>query len=40
MAGHKRGIEAAIEILTDYPQFPILFVTAYEALFGDILKAR
>lgn len=38
MAGHKSGIEAAIEILTDYPLFPILFVTAYEALFSDIVN--
>ena len=38
MVGHKSGIEAGIEILTDYPLFPILFVTAYEALFSDILN--
>ena len=38
MGGHKSGIEAAIEILTDYPLFPIFFVTAYEALFSDILN--
>ena len=38
MAGHKSGIDAAIEILTDYPLFPILFVTAYEGLRRDILN--
>lgn len=38
MAGHKSGIDAAIDILTAYPLFPILFITAYEALFSDILN--
>ena len=38
MTGHKNGIDAAIEILTEYPQFPILFVTAYELLRKDILS--
>lgn len=38
MAGHKNGIDAAIEILTEYPLFPILFITAYEQLRKDILS--
>ena len=38
MVGHKSGIDAAIEILTAYPLFPILFITAYEVLFSDILN--
>ena len=38
MTGHKNGIEAAIEILTKYPLFPILFISAYEQLQGDILN--
>jgi DNA-binding NtrC family response regulator len=38
LAGPKSGIDAAIEILTAYPLFPILFVTAYEQLGNDILK--
>ena len=37
LTGHKNGIDAATEILTDYPQFPILFITAYEQLRKDIL---
>jgi CheY-like chemotaxis protein len=38
MAGHKSGIDAAIEILSDYPLFPILFISAYEQLCQDILN--
>ena len=38
MAGHKNGIDAAIEILTVFPLFPILFITGYEQLFSDILE--
>ena len=38
MTGHKNGIEAAIEILTKYPLFPILFISAYEQLQEDILN--
>jgi CheY-like chemotaxis protein len=38
MAGHKNGIDAAIEIFTNYPLFPILFLTAYEKLSEDILN--
>lgn len=37
MTGHKNGIDAAIEILSEYPQFPILFVTGYNQLGKDIL---
>lgn len=38
MDGHKNGIDAAIEILTKYPLFPILFITGYEVLHRDILN--
>lgn len=38
MTGHKNGIDAAIEILTEHPQFPILFITGYEQLRKDILS--
>ena len=38
MDGHKNGIDAAIEILTNYPLFPIVFITGYEVLRRDILK--
>src|SRR5919108_1613286 len=38
MAGHRSGIDAAIEILTKYPFFPILFITGYEQLFSDLLN--
>ena len=38
MTGHKSGIDAAIEILTEYPIFPILFITVYEQLHRDILS--
>ncbi len=38
MEGHKSGIDAAIEILTEYPLFPILFITGYEQLFKDIIN--
>ena len=37
IAGQKSGIDAAIEILTEYPCFPILFVTAYDQLYKIIL---
>jgi hypothetical protein len=29
MAGHKSGVDMAIEILTIYPLFPILFIKGY-----------
>jgi DNA-binding NtrC family response regulator len=35
--GVKTGIDVAIEILTKYPLFPILFITGYEQLCIDIL---
>ncbi|HEY7776907.1 MAG TPA: response regulator [Nitrososphaeraceae archaeon] len=35
--GVKTGIDVAIEILTKYPLFPILFITGYEQLRIDIL---
>ena len=38
MTGHKSGIDAAIEILTEYPIFLILFITVYEQLHRDILS--
>jgi len=38
LAGHKSGIDAAIDILTAYPLFPILFVTAYKQLGNEFLK--
>ncbi|HJU79790.1 MAG TPA: response regulator [Nitrososphaeraceae archaeon] len=38
MVGHKSGIDAAIEILTDFPLFPILFISAYQQLREDILN--
>ncbi|HJR83808.1 MAG TPA: response regulator [Nitrososphaeraceae archaeon] len=38
MVGHKSGIDAAIEILTDFPLFPILFISAYGQLHEDILN--
>lgn len=38
MAGHKNGIDAAIEILANYPLFPILFITAYDRLREDLLN--
>lgn len=38
MVGHKSGIDAAIEILSEYPLFPILFITGYEQLFKDIIN--
>lgn len=37
IAGRKSGIDAAIEILTEFPLFPILFVTAYDQLYKLIL---
>lgn len=36
--GSKTGIDAAIEILTEYPLFPIVFISAYDNLHKDILN--
>jgi DNA-binding NtrC family response regulator len=38
MVDHKSGIDAAIEILTDFPLFPILFITGFEQLHEDMLN--
>lgn len=38
MVDHKSGIDAAIEILTYFPLFPILFITGFEQLREDILN--
>jgi DNA-binding LytR/AlgR family response regulator len=36
--GNKSGIDVAIEILTVYPLFPILFISAYDNLRNDMLN--
>lgn len=38
LPGNKTGIDAAIEILTEYPLFPILFISAYDNLSNDLLN--
>lgn len=38
ISGHKNGIDTAMEILAEYPLFPILFITAYEGIHNDILN--
>lgn len=38
LPGGKNGIDLAIEILTKYPSMPILFITAYEPLKGEVVK--
>lgn len=35
--GLRNGIDAAVEILSKYPLFPIVFITAYEQMYQDIL---
>lgn len=38
LPGDKNGIDLAMEIITEYPSMPILFVTAYEQLKEEVMK--
>lgn len=38
LPGDRTGIDAAIEILTEYPLLPILFISAYDNLSNDLLN--